>query len=59
MRCAIFAPSATNEQPWEVRVIHKPGLLTVINERWKKTAPKKILLMHKIQITALCIMHQC
>lgn len=44
MRCAIFAPSATNEQPWEVRVIHKPELLTIINERWKKTAPKKNLI---------------
>lgn len=59
MRCAIFAPSATNEQPWEVRVVHKLELLTVINESWKKQHPKKILLMHKIQITALCITHQC
>src|SRR5690606_18589741 len=59
MRCAIFAPSATNEQPWEVRVVHKLELLTLINESWKKQHPKKILLMHKIQITALCITHQC
>lgn len=41
MRCAIFAPSAVNAQPWEVRVIHNPEILKEINERWRKTtAPK-------------------
>ncbi|MDL1912945.1 MAG: nitroreductase [Bergeyella sp.] len=41
MRCAIFAPSATNAQPWEVRVIRNQDILTEINERWRKTAAKK------------------
>ncbi|WP_125720129.1 nitroreductase family protein [Flavobacterium ustbae] len=33
MRCAIFAPSAINSQPWEVRVIQKPEILTEISKR--------------------------
>ncbi len=38
MRCAIFAPSATNAQPWKVRVVRNQEVLSEINERWKKTA---------------------
>lgn len=41
MRCAIFAPSATNAQPWEVRVVRNPEILNEINERWRKTAATK------------------
>lgn len=38
MRCAIFAPSATNAQPWKVRVVRNQEVLSEINERWKKIA---------------------
>ena len=41
MRCAIFAPSAVNAQPWEVRVIRNPAILNEINERWRKNAAPK------------------
>nr|WP_322626454.1 nitroreductase [uncultured Flavobacterium sp.] len=41
MRCAIFAPSAVNAQPWEVRVIQNPETLKEINELWRKTAAAK------------------
>ncbi len=41
MRCAIFAPSAVNAQPWEVRVIRNPDILKEINERWRKAAAPK------------------
>lgn len=37
MQCAIFAPSASNQQPWEVRVVQNPAILKDINERWKKS----------------------
>ena len=33
MKCAIFAPSAKNAQPWEVRVIQNPEILKEINRR--------------------------
>lgn len=33
LRCAIFAPSAINAQPWEVRVIQNPEILQEINKR--------------------------
>ncbi|WP_437920000.1 nitroreductase family protein [Sphingobacterium sp. LRF_L2] len=39
MRCAIFAPSAVNAQPWEVRVIKNKKVLTEINERWRQSPP--------------------
>ena len=34
MKCAIYAPSALNKQPWEVRVIRNKELLTDINNRF-------------------------
>lgn len=36
MRCAIYAPSAVNAQPWEVRVVRNADILNEINERAKK-----------------------
>lgn len=33
MKCAIFAPSAINAQPWEVRVIQNPEILQEISKR--------------------------
>lgn len=33
MKCAIFAPSAVNAQPWEVRVIQNPEILKEIARR--------------------------
>ena len=41
MKCAIFAPSALNKQPWEVRVIQNPQLLTEINQRFLNYAKGK------------------
>ena len=41
MKCAIFAPSALNKQPWEVRVIQNPRLLEDINKRFLKFAEGK------------------
>lgn len=43
MKCAIFAPSALNKQPWEVRVIQNPRLLEDINKRFLKFAEGKTL----------------
>lgn len=34
MKCAIYAPSALNKQPWEIRVIRNQPLLTEINKRF-------------------------
>lgn len=34
MKCAIYAPSALNKQPWEVRVVQNPDILKEINQRF-------------------------
>lgn len=41
MRCAIFAPSALNKQPWEIRVIQKPEIIEEINKRFLSFAQGK------------------
>lgn len=41
MKCAIFAPSALNKQPWEVRVIQNKQILKEINDRFLKHAQGK------------------
>jgi hypothetical protein len=33
LKCGIFAPSAINSQPWEVRVIQNPDILKEISKR--------------------------
>lgn len=33
MRCGIFAPSAINSQPWEVRVLQNPQILEELSKR--------------------------
>ncbi len=44
MKCAIFAPSSLNKQPWEIRVIRKLEVLAEINNRFLKYAEGKTLL---------------
>lgn len=34
MKSAIFAPSANNKQPWEVRIVQNPEVLAEINQRF-------------------------
>lgn len=34
MKCAIYAPSALNKQPWEIRVVQNPDILKEINQRF-------------------------
>ncbi|SFU43187.1 Nitroreductase [Pustulibacterium marinum] len=41
MKSALFAPSALNKQPWEVRVIQNQELLTEINNRFLNYAEGK------------------
>lgn len=41
MKCAIFAPSALNKQPWEIRAVRKPEVLREINNRFLKYAEGK------------------
>lgn len=41
MKSAIFAPSALNKQPWEVRVLQNPQILKEINTRFLKFAEGK------------------
>lgn len=41
MKSALFAPSALNKQPWEVRVIQNQELLTEINNRFLNYAQGK------------------
>lgn len=41
MRCAIFAPSALNKQPWEIRVIQNPDIISEINKRFLSFAQGK------------------
>ncbi|WP_338731485.1 nitroreductase [Mangrovimonas cancribranchiae] len=41
MKSALFAPSALNKQPWEVRVIQNKELLTEINDRFLSYAEGK------------------
>ena len=41
MKSAIFAPSALNKQPWEVRVVQNPQILKEINQRFLNFAQGK------------------
>lgn len=41
MKCAIFAPSALNKQPWEMRVVQNPQILKEINKRFLEYAQGK------------------
>lgn len=41
LKSAIYAPSALNKQPWEVRVIQNPDLLKEINQRFLNYAEGK------------------
>lgn len=41
MKSAIFAPSALNKQPWEIRVIQNPKILKEINDRFLEFAQGK------------------
>jgi len=40
MRSAIYAPSAWNKQPWEIRVIQNPDVLKEIDKRFVSYAEK-------------------
>lgn len=45
LKCGIFAPSAINSQPWEVRVIQNPKMLAEISKRhidYLRTEKKEI-----------------
>jgi len=41
LKCAIYAPSALNKQPWEIRVVQNPSILKEINDRFLKYAQGK------------------
>lgn len=41
MKAAIYAPSALNKQPWEIRVLQNPAILEEINKRFLKFAQGK------------------
>lgn len=41
MKSAIFAPSALNKQPWEIRVIQNPKIINEINNRFLDFAQGK------------------
>ena len=41
LKCAIYAPSALNRQPWQVRVIQNKELLDEINQRFLNFADGK------------------
>ncbi len=41
LKCAIYAPSALNRQPWQVRAIQNKDLLDEINQRFLKFAQGK------------------
>ncbi|SFQ42735.1 nitroreductase family protein [Flavobacterium akiainvivens] len=41
MKSAIYAPSALNKQPWEVRVVQNPEILKEINQRFLNFAEGK------------------
>ena len=43
MKCAVYAPSALNKQPWEVRVIQNQALLKKYNETFVNDAKGKQL----------------
>jgi nitroreductase len=43
MKCAIYAPSSMNQQPWEVRVVQNPKWLAELNSRFIKNAEGKNL----------------
>lgn len=34
MKCAIYAPSALNKQPWEIRVVQNPAIVEEFNKRF-------------------------
>lgn len=41
MKSAIYAPSALNKQPWEIRVVQNPDILNQINQRFLNFAKGK------------------
>lgn len=41
MKAAIYAPSALNKQPWEMRVVQNPDILKEINQRFLNFAEGK------------------
>ncbi len=41
LKCAIYAPSALNRQPWQIRAIQNKELLDEINQRFLKFAQEK------------------
>ncbi|RYD45764.1 MAG: nitroreductase [Verrucomicrobiaceae bacterium] len=41
MKCAIYAPSALNKQPWEMRVVQNPEILKEIDVRFQRFAKGK------------------
>lgn len=41
MKCAIYAPSALNKQPWEIRAIQNLTIIEEINKRFLKFAQGK------------------
>ena len=41
MKCAIYAPSSLNKQPWEIRVIKNQEILNEINQRFLNYAEGK------------------
>lgn len=41
MKCAIFAPSALNKQPWEIRAVQNPTIIEEINKRFLAFAQGK------------------
>lgn len=41
MKCAIYAPSALNKQPWEIRVVQNSAILEEINNRFLRFAQGK------------------
>ncbi|WP_338731486.1 nitroreductase family protein [Mangrovimonas cancribranchiae] len=43
MKSAMYAPSANNKQPWEVRIVQNPELLEEINKRFIDWAQGKTL----------------
>lgn len=43
MESALYAPSANNKQPWEVRIVQNPELLDQINKRFIAWAQGKTL----------------
>ena len=42
-KCAVFAPSALNKQPWEIRIVQNADILVEINNRFLEYAKGKTL----------------